>query len=50
MDHCLQNNQYFRGKKHLSDSKLLKNDINVAGDDETPVILAPNCLQTFSRL
>lgn len=45
MDHCLHSNQFFREKKkHLSDDKLLKNDINVAGEDDTPVILAPNGL------
>lgn len=41
MDQCLHSNLFFREekKKHLSDDKLLKNDINVAGEDNAVVLL-----------
>lgn len=45
MDRCLHSNPFFREKKkHFY---LLKNDINVAGEDDTVVILAANGLGKF---
>lgn len=48
MDRCLHSNLFFREEKTLlSDDKLLKNDINVAEEGDTLVILAANGLGNF---
>lgn len=51
MDQCL-NSIFFREKKktHLSDDKLLKNDINVAGEDDAVVILVAKWTWKLPRL
>lgn len=51
MSQCLHSNLFFRDKKHLCDDKhfpwLLKNDINVAGEDDAVVILTAKGLGKF---